>query len=92
MTYVVTEPCINCKYTDCVDICPVDCFQEDEKMLLIDPDVCINCGACVPVCPVDAIFEDADVPEKWKEWIQINAEKAKTLPLITEMKPPLADA
>ncbi len=88
MTYVVTEPCIKQKYTDCVVVCPVDCFHEDEEMLVIDPDVCIDCGACVTECPVQAIFPEEDVPEKWKAHIQLNAEKSKTLPMITEKKEP----
>jgi ferredoxin len=90
MTYVVTAPCLKCKYTDCVEVCPVDCFREDAEMLIIDPASCIDCGACVPTCPVDAIFEDKKVPEQYREWIRINAEKAPLLPMISEKKPPLA--
>ena len=62
MAYVVTEPCVGCKYTDCVVVCPMECFYGDERQLYIDPDDCIDCGACVPECPVEAIFLDADVP------------------------------
>ena len=91
MAHIVTSACINCKYTDCVTVCPVDCFHEDELMLLIDPDVCIDCGACVPECPVQAIYPEEDVPESEKEWIQINRDKAPTLPVITEKKTPLAE-
>ena len=91
MAYVVTEPCINCKYTDCVEVCPVDCFHEDETMLVIDPEECIDCAACVPVCPVEAIFWEEDVPEKWKHYIELNAKKFPTLPVIDEMKEALAE-
>lgn len=90
MTHVVTQPCIKCKYTDCVTVCPVDCFHEDAEMLVIDPEVCIDCGACIPECPVQAIFAEADVPEASKSFTKLNAEKAKVLPVITEKKEPLA--
>ena len=76
MTYVVTESCIKCKYTDCVDVCPVDCFREGPNMLVIDPDECIDCTLCVPECPVEAIFAEANVPAQWQNWIQINKDKA----------------
>ena len=72
MTYVVTEACIRCKYTDCVDVCPVDCFREGPNFLVIDPDECIDCGACEPECPVEAIFEESEVPEEWNKYIKIN--------------------
>ena len=91
MAYVVTEPCINCKYTDCVEVCPVDCFHEDELMLVIDPEECIDCAACIPTCPVDAIFWEEEVPEKWQDYIKINAEKAKELPVIDQKKEPLVN-
>src|SRR6267378_3064700 len=74
MTYVVTESCIKCKYTDCVDVCPVDCFREGPNMLVIDPEECIDCTLCVPECPVDAIFAEDDVPPAQRDWIPINAE------------------
>lgn len=90
MAHVVTEPCIKCRYTDCVAVCPVDCFHEDAEMLVIDPEVCIDCGACIPECPVQAIYAEDDVPEKWKSFSQLNREKAKGLPVITEKKTPLA--
>ena len=89
MAYIVCEPCIGCKDTGCVPVCPVDCFHEDVNALWIDPVVCIDCGACIPECPVDAIFAEEDVPDKWKHYIQLNAEKASTLPVITELKEPL---
>jgi ferredoxin len=73
-----------------VTVCPVDCFHEDTEMLVIDPEVCIDCGACVPECPVQAIYVEEDVPAQWKKYIQINAEKSKDLPSITEKKEPLA--
>lgn len=79
MAYVVTEPCHDCKYTDCVVVCPVDCFYQDEKMLYIDPDECIDCCNCVPECPVEAIFAEPDVPAKWQSYIQLNANRAGAL-------------
>lgn len=79
MAYVVTEACINCKYTDCVTPCPVDCFREGTNMLVIDPDECIDCGLCVPECPVNAIFYEEDVPDKWKPYIKLNALLSKGL-------------
>lgn len=90
MAHIVTEPCVKCKYTDCVTVCPVDCFHEDTEMLVIDPEVCIDCGACIPECPVQAIFVEEDVPEEGKSFIQLNAEKALSLPVLTEKKEPLA--
>lgn len=87
MTHVVTEPCFGCKYTDCVVVCPVDCFQEGEQMLYIDPDECIDCQQCVSECPVEAIFQEDDVPEQWRDFIQLNAEMAKQRPEIVEKKP-----
>jgi ferredoxin len=92
MTYVVTEPCVKCKYTDCVDVCPVDCFHEGENFLVINPDECIDCGACVPECPTEAIFEENEVPEKWEEYIEINARLAAHWPVIDEKKEPLPEA
>ena len=90
MAHVVTKACEKCKYTDCVTVCPVDAFHEDAEMLVIDPEVCIDCGACVPECPVQAIFMEDDVPEDMKSYIELNAKKAGELPSITEKKPPLA--
>lgn len=93
MAHVVTEPCHDCKYTDCVVVCPVDCFYQDEKMLYIDPVDCIDCINCVAECPVEAIFADADVPAKWNHYIQLNVDKAAELKAaganITEKQPPL---
>jgi ferredoxin len=79
MAYVVCEPCHDCKYTDCVTVCPVDCFYQDEQMLYIDPEECICCAACVPECPVEAIFEDVEVPARWTPYIQLNAERVAAL-------------
>jgi len=89
MAYVVTGACKDCKYTDCVAVCPTDCFREDERMLYIDPDHCIDCDLCRPECPVDAIFIDHEVPEAERAWIAINAERSKVCPPITEKKEPL---
>src|ERR1700722_12772075 len=79
MAFVVCQPCNDCKYTDCVVVCPCDCFYQDESMLYIDPDECIDCEACVPECPVEAIFRDEVVPEEWKEWTETNLTKSKAL-------------
>lgn len=92
MTHVVCEPCKNCKYTDCVAVCPVECFHEDEFILYIDPDECIDCALCIPECPVEAIFADSDVPEQWESYTQENADKAAGLPVINETKDPLPSA
>jgi len=92
MTYVVTENCIKCKYTDCVEVCPVDCFHEGPNFLVIDPDECIDCTLCVPECPVNAIFAEDDVPDDQKQFLQLNAELAKAWPVITEKKEAPADA
>ena len=77
MTYVVTDGCILCKHTDCVDVCPVDCFVEGPNFLAIDPDGCIDCAVCVPECPENAIFAEDDVPEDQKQFVEINAELAR---------------
>jgi ferredoxin len=92
MAYVVAEPCIRCKYTDCVEVCPVDCFYEGPTMLVIHPGECIDCGACVPVCPTKAIFPEEELPEKWKDFVQLNADQAGKWPVITEKKDAPADA
>lgn len=92
MTYVVTGNCQRCRCTDCVVVCPVDCFHADDEMLYIDPDSCIDCDACVPECPVEAIYAEADVPEDQREWTQINAERCAGLPVITEKQDPLPTA
>jgi len=92
MTHVVTESCIRCKYTDCVDVCPVDCFREGPNMLVIDPDECIDCAVCIPECPVNAILPEEDVSQDQLKFIPINAELAKKWPSITKRKPAPADA
>lgn len=92
MTYVVTENCIKCKYTDCVDVCPVDCFHEGPNFLVIDPDECIDCTLCVAECPAEAIYAEDDVPAGQEAFIALNADLAKTWPVIIERKDPLSDA
>ena len=83
MTFVVTEACIKCKYTDCVEVCPVDCFHEGPNMLVIDPDECIDCTLCVAEFPVEAILAEDDVPENQRKFTKINAELAKAWPVLT---------
>lgn len=92
MTYVVTENCINCKYTDCVDVCPVDCFHEGPNFLVIDPEECIDCTLCVAECPAEAIFAEDDLAEDQKRYLAINAELARLWPVIVEKKEALAEA
>ncbi|NJK88055.1 MAG: ferredoxin family protein [Myxococcales bacterium] len=92
MAFVVAEPCIKCKYTDCVDVCPVDCFHEGQNMLVIDPDECIDCGACEPECPTTAIFSEDDLPEKWSEFVELNRRLASGWPVISSKKDPLPEA
>ena len=92
MTHIVLESCIRCKYTDCVDVCPVDCFREGPNMLVIDPDECIDCAVCIPECPVEAIVAEEDVPAAQQQFVALNAEKAKDWPAITRTKEPLPDA
>ena len=79
MTHVVCEPCHDCKYTDCVAVCPCECFYQDDMQLYIDPENCIDCEACVPECPVEAIFLDSNVPAPWTQFIQLNAERSLAL-------------
>ncbi|MBZ0260835.1 MAG: ferredoxin family protein [Hyphomicrobiales bacterium] len=92
MTYVVTDNCIQCKYTDCVAECPVDCFYEGPNFLVIHPDECIDCDACVAACPVGAIYNEDELPEDKKQFLQINEELARLWPQITKQKEPLPDA
>lgn len=89
MTFVVTDACIRCKYTDCVEVCPVDCFYEGENMLVINPDECIDCGVCEPECPIEAIRPES---EELLKWVEINREYAMQWPNITAKKPAPADA
>ncbi|QID19306.1 ferredoxin family protein [Nitrogeniibacter mangrovi] len=92
MTYVVTEACVHCKYTDCVSVCPVDCFHEGPNFLVIDPDTCIDCGVCVPECPIGAIFAEADLPPEQHAFIEINARLAAQWPVIDAAGEPLPEA
>lgn len=92
MTFVVTENCIKCKYTDCVEVCPVDCFHEGPNYLVIDPDECIDCSLCEPECPANAIFAEDDLPEEQQHFLELNAELSRDWPVITEKKEPLPDA
>jgi ferredoxin len=92
MTFVVTENCIKCKYTDCVEVCPVDCFHEGPNFLVIDPEECIDCTLCEPECPAEAIYPEDDLPEGQEIYIEINAELSEIWPVITEQKDPLPDA
>jgi len=94
MAFVVCEPCLDCKYTDCVVVCPMECFYQDEHMLYIDPQSCIDCYACMSECPVEAIFPDPEVPEKWHHFIELNARRSAELKdtgWIREKQPPLRD-
>ena len=90
MTYVVTDACIKCKFTDCVEVCPVDCFYEGENFLVIHPDECIDCGVCEPECPVEAIIPDTEAAAE--PWLEINAKYAELWPNIAERKDPLPEA
>jgi ferredoxin len=89
VAHIVAEPCFGCKYTDCVVVCPVECFYEGEQMVYIAPEECIDCEACVPECPVAAIFHEDNLPEQWVDYKELNAELAKACPVITEKKEPL---
>ena len=92
MAYVVTENCIKCKYTDCVEVCPVDCFHEGPNFLVIDPEECIDCTLCVAECPAEAIFAEEEVPESQHAFIALNAELSKVWPVIPVRRDPLPDA
>ena len=92
MSHVVCEPCVNCRYTDCVAVCPVDCFHEGKQMLYINPDVCIDCAVCIPECPVTAIFADYEVPAEWESYVALNEEKSAATPVIAEQQEPLPTA
>ena len=90
MTYIVNDKCISCKYTDCVEVCPVDCFYEGENMLVIHPDECIDCGVCEPECPPEAILPDTEAGAD--KWVKFNLEKSLIWPNITERRAPLPGA
>ena len=92
MTFVVTENCIKCKHTDCVEVCPVDCFHEGPNFLVIDPEECIDCTLCEPECPVDAIFSEDDLPEDQAHFLELNEALSAEWPVITEQKDPPPDA
>jgi len=92
MTFVVVENCIKCKYTDCVEVCPVDCFHEGPNFLVIDPDECIDCTLCEPECPINAIYAEDDLPAGQEQFLALNAELAGQWPVITQKKDPLPDA
>ncbi len=92
MTFVVTEQCIKCKYTDCVEVCPVDCFYEGPNFLTINPDECIDCALCEPECPVNAIYSEDDLPEKYKDYLPLNKKLAEKWPNITRIKEAPKDA
>lgn len=92
MTFVVTEQCIKCKYTDCVEVCPVDCFYEGPNFLVINPDECIDCALCEPECPVNAIVSEDDLPEEYQKYLEINKKLADVWPNITTIIPAPADA
>lgn len=92
MPFVVTDNCAGCRFTDCVEVCPVSCFHGDGDRVYIDPVACIDCAACVPLCPVQAIYEDLDLPEDKEHWTEINAEKAPTLPKVIKKQPLLDGA
>ena len=89
MTFIVTEDCIKCKFTDCVEVCPVDCFYEGENMLVIHPDECIDCGVCEPECPIDAILPDID--SNAEQYLELNRKYAEVWPNITTQKEPMED-
>lgn len=92
MAFIVGDACVKCKLTDCVEVCPVDCFYEGPNMLVINPDECIDCALCEPECPVDAIFSEDELPKDQIDFIEINAELAEVWPNITEQIPPLPEA
>lgn len=92
MTYVVTENCIKCKFTDCVEVCPVEAFREGPNFLVIDPEECIDCDLCVPECPANAIYMDDDLPEDQKQFLELNEKLSLEWPVISTQKEPLEDA
>ena len=92
MTFIVIDECIRCKFTDCVEVCPVDCFHEGPNMLVINPDECIDCNLCVPECPVDAIFAEDEIPEGQEHFLKINAELSQAWPVLSVIKDPPPDA
>lgn len=91
MAFVVTDNCVLCKHTDCVEVCPVDCFHEGPNFLVIDPEECIDCALCEPECPIDAIFAEEDLPDDQERYLDINAELAQNWPVIIAQKPPMEE-
>jgi ferredoxin len=92
MTFVVLENCIKCKYMDCVDVCPVDCFHEGPNFLVIDPEECIDCTLCEPECPIEAIVSEDDIPEGQEKFLELNEELSLQWPVITASRPAPEDA
>ncbi len=92
MTFVVTEACINCKHTDCVEVCPADAFHEGPNFLVIEPEACVDCAACVPACPVEAIYAEAEVPAAMRKYTALNAELSRDWPVIATKHDPLPEA
>jgi len=92
MAHVVCEPCVGCRYTDCVAVCPVDCFHAGKQMLYINAETCIDCAVCIPECPVAAIFADHEVPPEWETYVALNEEESVKLPVILEREEPLPTA
>lgn len=92
MTHVVTENCQDCRFTECVETCPVNCFHSDGYMMYIDPEVCIDCSACIPVCPVQAIYEEDSLPDEYDVWLEINASEAKKHPVLKHKEAALPTA
>ncbi|APW36282.1 ferredoxin [Rhodoferax koreense] len=92
MTHVVTDHCEQCRYTECVTVCPVACFRGDGERLFIDPDLCVDCGACVPMCPVHAIVDSFDLEDDQQIWLDVNARRSKELPTVRERAMPLPTA
>lgn len=92
MTYVVTQYCVDCRYTDCVEVCPVEAFHIGPRMVYINPDTCIDCDACVPACPVKAIYPEDDVPDKWSHFTEMNANECENYPATAEKEDPLPTA
>ncbi len=92
MSYIVTQHCVDCKYTDCVAVCPVDAFHEGERTLYINPDTCVNCDACVPACPVEAIYSEENLPSQYQAYVKINVDGCVSNPVINQKKDPLPSA
>ena len=92
MTYIVTQHCVDCKYTECASVCPVDAFHEGERMLYINPETCVDCDACMPACPVEAIYSEETLPPQYQAYLAMNAEQSKVRPIINKKQDPLPTA